>query len=103
MKSLMTLLREENQLVEKFNEQMCTMSLCSKNIRDINSIDRECQAKQDDLACYQGVADHARTRANEIAKEIVCKRAEISETINADRVTNVLLLDKEIENIMLKG
>lgn len=103
MKSLLVLLREENQLVEKFNEQMCTMSLCSKNIRDINSIDHECQAKQDDLARYQGVAAQAKSRASEIARGIVIKRAEINETINADRVTNVLLLDKEIEDIMLKG
>lgn len=103
MKSLLKLLREEDKLTERFNEKLFTMILCANNIKDIKAIDHDCQAKTDDIAHYQSVAAKAKTRANEIAQEIVCKRAEISETINADRVTNVLLLDKEIENIMLKG
>ena len=103
MKSLMTLLREEDQLVEKFNEQMCTLSLCSKNIRDINSNPNECQAKQDDLAHYQGVAAQAKSRASEIARDITGTREHIRARLNADRTFNTLLLNKEIEDIMLKG
>lgn len=103
MKSLMTLLREEDQLVEKFNEQMCTMSLCAKDIRDIHSIDHECQAKQDDLAHYQGVAAKAKSRASEIARDITDTREHIRARFNADRTFNTLLLNKEIKDIMLKG
>ena len=77
MKSLLDILTEEKELVEKLNRQNDALRIFEEQLERIRNIDVDCKIKEDDINRYEILIENHEYDIREINRELNEVRLEI--------------------------
>ena len=73
----MDILKEEKELVGKFNSQSDAIDLFEEQLERIRNIDVDCKVKEDDINCYEVLIEEYQCAILETTRELDKVRLEI--------------------------
>ena len=77
MKSLLDILTEEKELVEKLNRQNDALHIFEEQLERVRNIDIDCKLKEDDINRYEILIENHEYDIREINRELNEVRLEI--------------------------